>query len=148
MLKEYASPLTLELKPSAALNAFLWLIHALATSAVLLAQIHWAVQIIFVALIIIYFNEQKRAVSRYQKLIWFDDNHWHIYADGQYTEACLTPMSFHSSWLVILVFKTASGKTVNALLLYDVLDADVFRRLKVRLTILNLKDLLNQSLDE
>lgn len=148
MLKEYASPLTLELSASVVLNAFLIVVHALAVLAVLYAQIDWTVQMIFVVMIGIYFIYQKQSINQSAKLIWFSGNDWHLYLDGEYTEARLTSMSFHSSWLIILAFKARSGRRVNVPLLYDALDAEVFRRLKVRLTILKPKDLLNLPADE
>ena len=139
MLKEFASLLTLELRPSAVFNYFWIVVHSLAVFAVVYASIHWYLQIFLLLLLALHFVFQRQAKNQPDKLIWLNGNDWRLYDknnDDEYTQASLTPMSFLSSWLVILVLETENEKRVNVLVLFDSLDTEIFRRLKVRLTIL------------
>jgi hypothetical protein len=54
---------------------------------------------------------------------------------GRETGATLRPFVFMQPWLVILHFRRDDGRTVRLVLLPDMLDADSFRRLRVRLLI-------------
>jgi hypothetical protein len=69
-----------------------------------------------------------------KELIWQGDGHWQLFfRDG--TERVITspPQGFVWPWLVALKFRDDEGAVHRVLLLADMLPADQFRRLRVRL---------------
>lgn len=148
MLQEYEKLLTLEPKASALLNYYLVIVHLLALFAVWYANINLLLAVLLTFFIVIEFSYLKFKSYGNRKIIWLQNNSWKVYADVEsYDEACLTPWSFLSSWLIILVFKTHQGKVISILLPYDTLGKESFRRLKLRLMILKPKYLRDPSTD-
>lgn len=117
--------------------------------AVFYAAMNLSVQVLFTGFISLHFIYQKKQSTTQHKLIWLQENNWQIYDEhGDYVEACLTPWSFLSSWLVMLVLKTDQGRRVSVLVSYDALDKESFRCLKLRLTTLKPKYLRNADADK
>ena len=93
-----------------------------------------AIVLIFIVVSFLY---QKNKLFRYKKLLWSKENDWVIFDDlDNGVNVRLTPLSFSSSWLVILALRTENNKAVNLLVPYDALSEESFRLLKVKLTIL------------
>lgn len=139
--KEFASPLTLELSGSVILKKYFIVIHALAVFAVCYAEIDLAVQLFLFTLVLFHYLFQTRYCFQIIKIVCSNDNEWRLINSlGESTETKLTPMSFLSSWLVILAFKSASGKRQSVLIAFDSLSEASFRQLKVKLTTLRSKD--------
>ena len=70
-----------------------------------------------------------------RRLRWGSGGRWQVGSrDGQELSATLSPDSFVRPWLTILRLRPESGGLVrNVVLLPDMLDAEAFRRLRVRL---------------
>jgi toxin CptA len=65
---------------------------------------------------------------------WGADRTWTLeLQDGTRIEAQLLPSSFVSQGLVVLNFRCGRWRICNLVLLSDALDADILRRLRVRL---------------
>ena len=61
---------------------------------------------------------------------------WRLaYGDGRQLDVRLTRAPLVLPWLVALEFRAPDGRRHDLLLLPDMLDADAFRRLRVRLTL-------------
>ena len=148
MSKEYATPLTLELKPSPVFKYYLLSLYLLAITAVVYADLHPLIQVFTVLFLVIFYFYQTSRTLRYTKIVWSSGNDWQLYELSlEGIEVHLTPMSFCSSWLVILAFKTEAGKRINITVPYDSLNAEIFRRLKVRLRIIKPKSLIEGDPD-
>jgi hypothetical protein len=79
---------------------------------------------------------QHRDADSIQSLVWEEGNRWRLtLRSGQETGASLRPYVFLQPWLVILHFRRDDGHAARLVLLPDMLDADSFRRLRVRLLI-------------
>lgn len=146
MLKEYASPLTLELKPSFVLNSYLAIFHLLAVFSIVYADLYWWLQIPMIVFIIVFYFYQASHKKTYKKIVWYTDNDWQLIDDhNNEVSVYLTPMSFCSMRLVILALKTEEGKRINITVAADSLNEEIFRQLKVRLRILKLDSLLRTN---
>ena len=78
----------------------------------------------------------RREPEAIQALVWVDGNRWRLtLRSGDETGAALRPFVFMQPWLVILHFRRDDGRAARLVLLPDMLDADSFRRLRVRLLI-------------
>lgn len=149
MSKEYATPLILDLKKSSIVNVYQIAVHLLAVFAVLYASISAWLMLVLVVFISLHFFYQKTTSNKFSKIVWLSDNQWNLYrSDEDFSEARLTVMSFLTSWLVILAFKIDDAGRVNVLIPYDMLDAENFRRLKVRLKILKATQLTELSAND
>ena len=149
MLKEYEKPLTLEPHSSHLLKSYLLTVHVLSLCAVIYASIGFFLKVLCIAFIVLHFYYLIKKLNRSLKVIWLDENNWRLFNNKNiYIAAYLTPWTFMSSWLVILVFKTEYGKTVSVCLPYDAVDNERFRSLKQRITILKPKYLSQKSLRE
>lgn len=137
MSKEYASPLTLEFNQSKVIRFYLAAIHVLAATALVLSSVSMLLKLLVLALLLISFIFQSNRLYRYKKLIWLNENDWVLF-DSLDNEVSvnLTPMSFSSSWLVILALRADNNKIIKLLVPFDALSKGSFRQLKVKLTIL------------
>jgi hypothetical protein len=79
---------------------------------------------------------RRRDLDSIQSLVWEEGNRWRLTLHGGVeTGAVLRPFVFLKPWLVILHFRRDDGRAARLVLLPDMLDADSFRRLRVRLLI-------------
>lgn len=148
MSKEYEKPLTLNLQSSAVLFYYLVSLHVLASFAVFYTSIPILIQLLCVGFIIVHFCSLKDKLKPSSKIVWLQENNWQLYdSETTYVEARLTPWSFLTSWIIVLVFKSETGKKVSILVPYDALDIEIFRQLKLKLTILKPKYLRKLSID-
>lgn len=73
------------------------------------------------------------AKNNIQEIIWQLDGHWLLLtSQGELDDVELLPDSYIHPWLVILHFKHTQGRSYVPLL-QGMIDADSFRRLRVRL---------------
>ena len=134
MLKESEKTLTLEPLRSNILLYFLLTLHLTALFAVFYANLHIGFQLLAVAFLFIHYSWYVFSANKPAKLVWLRKNKWQIYySSHQMIEARLTPLSFLSSWLVILVLKGETGRSITLVLAQDSLEKEQFRRLKVRM---------------
>lgn len=118
----------------------------LASFAVFYASLHILIQLLCVGFIVFYFFYLKDKLKPVPQIVWLQENNWQLYnSETTYIGAHLSPWSFLSSWLVVLVFKTEAGKKVSVLVPYDAVDKEIFRQLKLKLTTLKPKYLRDIS---
>jgi toxin CptA len=67
-------------------------------------------------------------------IIWQQDNRWKI-MPTENIPAVLLPHSLVFPWLTILNFRLASGRRRSVMIFADAMDAETFRRLRVRLKV-------------
>lgn len=141
--KKYAAPLILERRRSRLQAAVVIVVHGLALALLpTLTLPVWVTAPLAVAVLLsltIILREHvllnsKRSICR---LVWDADEHWTIYfTHGVSVPARLLPGSFVHHSLVVLIFALETKRRRHALVLTrDSLDADTFRRLRVRLKI-------------
>jgi hypothetical protein len=129
----------LELRPSRRLAAFLILAHGLAAAAVLAAGAPlWLRLSLAVAVAGSLFYQLRAGVmgrGAIRRAVWYPDGEWAVIdARGRSLAADLLPGVVSLPWLVLLRLKPLRGGRVRTLLLAsDSADADVLRRLRVRL---------------
>ncbi len=137
----YATPLRLELKPS---RNLLWVLTATHFGALGLLPATSLPVWLVVSLSALVVASYARQVLRFAwlrspasvvSLFWPAGEQWRLRdRSGGETTAFLLPDSFIKPWLTILLFRPDSGGRVrNVIILPDALDAESFRRLRVRL---------------
>jgi hypothetical protein len=135
----FANTICLRRRPSRLLAAYLIVIHLLALTALLqpLAVPAWFGAIGFGAVLIsIGYHSRlylRLADSANAYWIWNSDGYWrHGALQGVFS--LQEPGSVNTPWFVVLILSGPDGKSRRRLLLIrDQLDADDFRRLRVRL---------------
>lgn len=149
MLKEFASPLILEFHTSTVFQLYLSGVHALAIVAVIFSSLSLVISMLIISMISLSFLYQKKYQNKVKKMVWLSGKEMALHY--QYDEAVsaqLSTLSFSIAWLVILVLRTERDKLVSVLIPFDSLDAESFRLLKVRLTIISYKELVSRAEDE
>lgn len=137
MSKEFASPLVAKLKPSKQQLHFYLLTHLLAITAVDYVQLDLLFIVVCLGLIALSFIFSIKQMQCYQQFTWLDNNQWHLLTkNNEQQDAKLTPMSFFINHLVVLVLRLDDGKKVSLLITQDTVNTEVFRRLKVKLTMI------------
>ncbi len=137
----YATPLRLELKPSPKLLWVLAFAHLGAAGLLLTTSLPaWAVSCLALGVLGSFLWLTTRHALLMQSgavvwLLWGAGNEWLLGArDGTRMAAQLNPQSFVRPWLTVLLLAPASGGPMrNVVILPDSLDAESFRRLRVRL---------------
>ena len=138
---EYATPLSLELKPSRTLFRILTLMHLGAAGMLFATSLPgWTTACVLVLVLGSYMSlvarhALLRVPGSVRWLRWDKGNHWRVCAlNGNEYSASLRPDSFVSPWLTVLLLRPESGGRLrNVVLLPDMLDAEAFRHLRVRL---------------
>ena len=147
--RKYATPLLFEPGPSRTLRA--WLILVLVVSIMILPFMPLPVWPGLIILLLMLFS-LWRAIRVHVTLghpdsvcavQWREARSCRLrLATGQDVEACLMPQVFMLPWLVIMHFRSDGGRIHHLVLLPDMLEPELFRRLRVRLMIE-----LNQAVD-
>ncbi len=142
LLRKYATPLLLEPGPSRMLRAWLLLSHLLAISIVPFMSLPlWAGSIsISVLLFSLWHSIRLHITLAHRDAVcgveWFEAHDCQLQlSSGRETRARLMPQVFILPWLVIMHFRCDSGRIRHLVLLPDMLEQEVFRRLRVRLMI-------------
>ena len=133
MSRTYATPLELELSPSKQQRKLLLFINALAAISILLLPWHFLLRLVFLVsvLLLSYFLRYKTSACK--RIVWQSGNHWLLTTRNITNNAVLLPETLASPLLVILLFRLETGSKQSVLIWPDSVQADVFRRLRVRL---------------
>ena len=142
LFRTYATPLCLEPGVSRRLGGFLALSHGAALAVLPFCGLPpLPVAAMACGVVLSWLRTRRRDVLRRDtgsiaSLVWEEGNRVGLtLRSGRETGATLRPFVFMQPWLVILHFRRDDGRTVRLVLLPDMLDADSFRRLRVRLLI-------------
>ncbi len=137
----YATPLRLELKPSRTLFWLLTFSHLGAAGLLPTMGLPvWATAGLVASVLVSYlWLVARHALMRHPgatvSLLWPSGTQWHVRSrNGAEVSAQLSPESFVRPWLTVLLLRPETGgRPRNVVLLADMLDAEAFRRLRVRL---------------
>jgi hypothetical protein len=139
---KYAAPLHLELGASRVLAAWLVAVHASPLFLLPLLQLPlWLMLAISFAVLYSLFYAWRRQVRRahpdaVRTVHWKDAGCCYLTLySGQQLAVSLASQAFILPWMVVLHFKTPQRRLRYLLVLSDMLDEEVFRRLRVRLRI-------------
>ncbi len=130
----YATPLTLEVRPSRRLQRFLFLSHGLALLSLLLLDVPLWLRLVLCGLLVAFYWRIGGRQAPFRRITWYEQG-WSIETADRAVPAELLDSSFVTHWLTILNFRCRDGSRVSSLLLADSVDAEVFRRLRVRLKV-------------
>lgn len=147
-LKKYASPLRLEVYPSPRLSFLLLVLHLAAIGLFVFLAFDIVITVLGIMLMLVsaYFTIQKygrqKLASAVVRVVWDADDVWQLETlNGQYFTMTLLPDSYVHPSISILRFNPISGQQFAwgslIILLKDNVDADSFRRLRVRLKVGN-----------
>jgi hypothetical protein len=135
-------PLILEPQSSRLLAAGLMVLHLGAVPIIfLLNGLIWPGKLFLLGLVAVSGVYYWRRVIHAQqpntvkRLTWRADGEWLLeLVSGEKLEAELLPNAYVHAWLVTLIFRRqASGEKIRLVLFRDALEAEMFRRLRVRL---------------
>ena len=137
----YATPLRLELKPSRTLFWLLTFSHLGAAGLMPTMSLPiWASAFLGLSVAASYLwlmasHALKRHPGAVVSLLWPSGIQWQVRSrNGQEVSAQLSPESFVRPWLTVLLLRPETGgRARNVVLLPDMVDAEAFRRLRVRL---------------
>ncbi len=137
----YATPLRLELKPSRTLFWLLTFSHLGAAGLLWTTNLPvWATACLGVSVLVSYlWLVARHALLCHPAaavcLLWPSGIQWQVRSrNGEEASALLSPESFVRPWLTVLLLRPETGGGArNVVLLPDMLDAEAFRRLRVRL---------------
>ena len=142
MSEKYATALRLELGPSRAMAVWLILVHL--TPLCLLPALQlpaWLNLLIIFSVLCSLLDGWRRQARRshpdaVRTVIWRDAQHCQlILSSGQQLQVAVAAQAFILPWLLVLHFKTPRRRLRYLAVVPDMLDAAVFRRLRVRLRI-------------
>lgn len=141
--RKYATPLAFTVNPSRIATLLYVAIAFLTCLLVLFLPLSagWCVLlfilVVFWTVFILAAEWRYLAKFSVKKIEWKNDNEWSLeFTDNQRCEARLLGNSVSLPFLIILNFKLVEGWRSQSVSLYkDSIDADVFRRLRVRLKI-------------
>jgi len=150
-LQKYASPLSINILPSRYLLTAMLLMHTGALVLVILISLPWAVQLLFSLFVVASFFilafrfgwiASWSAVSRFMiagKAIRWDENDqwWLLSQDNREYHAELLPTSYVHHIMVIVNLRLTGQpwykRRVSVVFLPDNIEAETFRRLRIRL---------------
>ncbi len=127
-----------EYRPSRRLGQVLWLVAALAMLAVALSGLAWGMQVPLLLIVLLATWRARRAVARSPVLAagWSADSGWTLHLRSR-EDVPATLASFRVLGNLVLLRLHTGGRGVQVLLLApDNSDADIRRRLRMRLATL------------
>jgi len=127
----YAAALRLELKPSRQRRYWRWLTHFAVVAALPMLQSFWLISAVAaVVLLSLYRSPTGPNIT----LLWHSDGRWSVFEKGGETAATLAEAAFIQPWWVILPLRVDAKRRVQRIAIFpDMLPAQDFRRLRVRL---------------
>lgn len=142
MSGKYAAPLRLELGPSRSMAVWLIVVHLAPLLLLPALQLPLWVNLLILSTVSYSLIDGWRRQARrshpdtVRTVIWKDAQSCQLtLTSGQQLEIALAAQAFILPWLVVLHFKTPKRRFRYLPVLPDMLDEDVFRRLRVRLRI-------------
>ena len=135
MLRQYASQLRLELKPSRIYKQIVYICCLLCLLAILISNIN--ILLIKAALLVLLAYVTVRALQNNQQreLFWKPDGSWLITHNNNQLEVELLSGSVVTSFFAILNFKHKKTKCIHVLLFKDNIDKQMFRKLRVKVKV-------------
>ncbi len=141
-LSKSATPLRVKLHPSRIAASMLTVVHTIAIVLVSILPVAVLLKLTIIVLVLVslwrtlnqVLLKQRTAVHQF---VWGVDGDWTLIAsDGQAKKAKLLPSSYVQSWMTVLNFDVGQRfRPYSVVLLPDVIDPEIFRRLRVRLTL-------------
>jgi hypothetical protein len=142
--RKYATPLRLELGRSRLLWRYLTLLHGTTLVILPFMQLPGSFALLLALVLLFSYLRYRRRywlpdnLDTVRSLLWGSDRRMQLgLGSGQRTGATLLPHGFVLSWLVILQLRLDTGGKRHLIVLPDMLDAESFRRLRVRLLLEN-----------
>lgn len=139
MTNQFALPILIFIKPSPWLAGGIVAVHLGAVIALFAADLHWTAQCILMFMVIaslihalLSYILQKHRDTPVQLLLTAGAEWWLTCVSGQTFAVQLMPAAFVHPLLTVLSFQ-GNERHYSVILTPDVVDADMFRRLRVRL---------------
>ncbi len=137
---KYATPLRLELGRSRLLQLYLGLLHGVALLILPFMQLPATIVLPVALVLLLSYLRYRRRYWRaahpdaVRSVVWgVADRVELTLGSGRRADATLLPQGFIQPWLVILHLRPDTGRRRHLMVLPDMLDAESFRRLRVRL---------------
>ncbi len=147
--RKYATPLHLELGRSRLLWLYLTLLHGAILVTLPFVQLPGSFVLLLTLVLVLSYLRYRRLYwlaanpDSIRSLVWGSAERMQLtLGSGQGAGASLLPHGFVLSWLVILHLRLDTGRKRYLVVLPDMLDADGFRRLRVRL-LLDMKQIVD-----
>ena len=138
----FAGPLRLELRPSRGLALLIWVPYLLAAGVVPGLDVPFAVSVGLLlacgASLVLQHRRHLpgRGTESVRAIEWLPDGRWRLLTGAGRWDAVLALPLYEQPFLVILSFRVAGRRRLlHVVILPDMVDADQFRRLRVRLRI-------------
>ncbi|HAJ92249.1 MAG TPA: hypothetical protein DCO71_06495 [Gammaproteobacteria bacterium] len=142
MSGKYATPLHLDIGPSRLLGGWVILVHGMPLLMwPVLQSGSWLVLAVFSALLFSLVRSWRLQVSRHHpdavcSMVWRAEKDCLLgLHSGEQAKVSMRPRAFILPWLVILHFNSRQRRMRHLVLLPDMLDREVFRKLRVRLKV-------------
>ena len=139
MFNQFALPILMVIKPSPWLAGGIIVVHLGAALALCTADLYWPVKCIVMLVVVANFTKvlltqvlQKHPDAPVQLLLTADGEWWLTCARGSTISVQLLPAAYVHPLCTVLSFRGAEGR-YTVILTPDVVEADMFRRLRVRL---------------
>ena len=139
MTNLFALPILIFIKPSPWLTGSIIFVHLGAVLALFVADLHWYTRgVIAIIITACFINALVTSVFQnlpdtpVQLLLTVEDEWWLTTVSGQTFAAELLPAAFVHPLFTVLSFR-GGRRHYSVILMPDVVDADMFRRLRVRL---------------
>ena len=137
-LSGFSRPVHLAVRRSRRLAVLLVVMHAGALGAALAVALPWWLRLVLTALVLV---SAWRALRHYvigteapvRDLLWRTDGGFEVTTPRGIEEAVLRGVEVVEPWLTVFRLRTRSGRNVPIVLLPDAVEAEPFRRLRVRL---------------
>ncbi len=137
----YATPLSLELRSSATLGVLVTAAHAGAAVSLAFTSLPLWIRVLGIMTVLASLlrvfprSVSLRHPNAVHRVLWPAGDEWHLFTrGGGELVGTLLPESYLRPWLVVLRFKIPSSRTPRSVVIVpDMLDANVMRRLRVRL---------------
>jgi hypothetical protein len=147
--RKYATPLHLELGRSRLLWLYLTLLHGALLVTLPFVQLPGSFVLLLTLVLVLSYLRYRRLYwltanrDSIRSLVWGSAERMQLTLEsGQGAGASLLPHGFVLSWLVILHLRLDTGRKRYLIVLPDMLDAESFRRLRVRL-LLDMKQVVD-----
>lgn len=126
----FDAPLRLELRPSRRLRLWRWLVHGAAAATLPMLQSFPLAAVVTLLLLTSFFRRTPTPST----LLWRSDGCWECNIEGRAESAALATAAYVQPWSVILPLRCEGRRRIRyVVLLSDMLPAQTFRRLRVRL---------------
>jgi len=141
--RAYVTPLRLDIKPHPNRKYFYLILAVLSLAGIMLVHIPLWLQSSLVLLVLMILYRDYLLQGKCFSLVWQEENNWVLLMDHQSMQAQLCRGSFNSGCLMLLNFRLDNGEYKTLMFLPCEVDADNYRRLRVRFKVEGGKFLVN-----